>query len=284
MLEIQIVAFILLIGLSAFFSGAETALITLSDAKVKTLVRQRKRGADALKRIKENNQRLLVTILVCNDALNIASAAIATVVFIEIFGSLGVGIAMGLMTFLVLLFGDITPKTVATKHATRISLFVARPMEILCKVLFPVVFFFEFISRQITKLFGKSKEDALSEDEIKSIVTMGKNEGIITPKAAEMMHNLLRFKNIMASEIMTPKAEMEIIDGDRTLRDVIDFVVKCQYTRYPVYLRNESNIIGVLDENDVLKYAKNNKLSVKSKIVARPWNSYLQASTYMTCF
>lgn len=260
---------LVLILLSGFFSGVETALMSLNSAKVKALLKQEKKGAEVLFRIKENPRRLIITILIGNNLANIGGASYATYVFTNLFGSSGVGIATGVMTFLILVFGEITPKTFATQNAERISLFVARPIELLGKILFPFVKIFEYISRITAKMLGTKEEKQISEEELGTLVTMGKKEGVLTKEMAEMMHNVLRFKGKKVTEIMTPKVNMSVVDGNNALKSVVDFVVKEPYSRFPIFKDNEDKIIGILDVDDVLKYVKNQKLDVKVGELAR---------------
>ena len=269
-LETQIIILVILLLFSAFFSGIETALMSLSMIKAKTLVRQKKRGAEALHRVKQNPHRLLITILIGNNLVNIGAASLATVVFTDLFGSSGVGIATGVMTFLILVFGEITPKTFATQNAQRISLLVARPIELLSYILSPLVGFFEIISRIMAKLLGTKKEKKISEEELKTIVTMGVKEGILNKEAAEMIHNVLAFEGTKVTEIMTPKSNVEMVDGKAKIKDILAFVVKSPYSRYPVFIGSRDKIKGILDLDDVLKYAKNKKLDVMVKSIARP--------------
>lgn len=258
-----------LILLSGFFSGVETALMSLNSAKVKALLKQEKKGAYVLSRIKENPRRLIITILIGNNLVNIGGASYATYVFTNLFGSSGVGIATGVMTFLILVFGEITPKTFATQNAERISLFVARPIELLGKILFPFVKTFEYISYIMAKILGTKEEKQISEEELGTLVTMGKREGVLTKEMAEMMHNVLRFKGKKVTEIMTPNVNMSVVDGDSALKNVVDFVVKEPYSRFPIFKDDEDKIIGVLDVDDVLKYLKNQKLDVKVAELAK---------------
>lgn len=270
MIGSQIITLIVLLFLSGVFSGVETALMSLNTVKVKALVRQRKRGAEVLYRLKQNPHKLIITILIGNNVVNIGAAALATVAFTNIFGSSGVGIATGVMTFLILVFGEITPKTFAAQNAERISLIVARPVELLSMALSPVIKFFELISRMMSKLLGSKEEEQVSEEELRAIVTMGKEEGILSREAARIMHNVLKFEGTKVTEIMTPKVSIEMVDGGARLEDVFDFVVKSPYSRYPVYIDNRDNVIGILDVDDVLKYVKNRRLTTKVKIIARP--------------
>ncbi len=270
MLETQIIILFFLILLSAFFSGVETALMSLNMVKVNSLAKQKKKGSDALYRIKQNPHRLIITILIGNNVVNISAASFATVIFTDLFGSSGIGIATGVMTFLILVFGEITPKTFAAQNAERVSLIIARPIELLSYALSPFVKFFELISRLMSKLLGSKEEKQLSEEELRTIVTMGVEEGILDKESAEMMHNVLEFEGTKVTEIMTSAADVDMINGEAKLEDVLDFVVKTPYSVYPVYSDSRNNIIGVLDVDDVLKYVKNKKLDAKVKTVARP--------------
>lgn len=266
MQEFLMVLLIILIALSAFFSGVETAVMSVSLIKAKSLVRQKRRGAKALLRIKENPHRFLITILIGNNLVNIFAASIATLVFTRMFGSTGVGIATGIMTFLILVFGEITPKTFATHNAERISLLVARPIEILTYILFPVVKILEGLTSFLHR-FG-SKE-GLTEEEIRTIVSMGYEEGILKKDIARMMHSLLEFEDIRVEEVMTPKTDIMFVNADSKLKDVIDYIIKSPYSRYPAYSRNKDNIVGILDIDDVVDYIKKKRLGIKVRDIVR---------------
>ncbi len=272
MLEVHIAALVILLCLSAFFSGIETALMSVSSIKVKTLVRQKKRGAEALQRIKSNPERLLVTILVGNNVVNISAAAIATSVATSVFGDAGVGIATGIMTLLVLMFGEITPKSYSTHHSEKVALRVARTVEIISKILFPIVRSLEAFSNLMMRIFGKKGSEKLTEDELKTIVTMGAEQGIIKREIAGMMNSLIKFEKTHVGEVMTHRDEMLMIDGNRTIGDVIDFVVKTPYSRYPVYMDNEDNVVGIVDVDEMLAKLKAGKTKTKiSRISRKPY-------------
>ncbi len=268
MSEITIAILATAILFSAFFSGVETALMSLNMAKVKALANQGKKGSKALYRIKQNPHRLIITILVGNNLVNIFAASLATVIFTEMFGSNGLGIATGVMTFLILVFGEIVPKTIAINKAEKVALIVAGPIEALSYVLHPLIIFLDAISRVLSRIAGSKDESQLSDEELKTIVTMGKEEGLLSTEAAEMMHNVLEFEG-RVTKIMTPEPDVKMIDGKKSLKNIISYVVKMPYSRYPVYLKNRDNVVGILDVDDVLKYVKNKKLSAKAKDVAR---------------
>ena len=263
MLEIQIGILAVLLMLSAFFSSVETALMSVSSIKVRSLVKQKKKGSEALQRLKSNPERLLITILVGNNVVNIGSAALATSIATELFGNIGVGIATGVMTLLILVFGEITPKSYAAQNAVSMSLKVARPIEILSKILFPIVRVFESLTNAMMRLFGSKKGEGLSEEELKTIVSMGAEQGVIKKKVARMMQSLIEFEHTQANEIMTPKSEMMILDADQTIGEVLDFVVRTPYSRYPVYRKEKDKIVGVADVDDILAVVKRGNLKRK---------------------
>jgi Mg2+/Co2+ transporter CorB len=265
----QIITLVILIFLSAFFSGIETALMSINKIKVNALLKTGKKGTESLYRIKQNPHRLIITILIGNNLVNIGAASFATVIFTNLFGSSGVGIATGIMTFLILVFGEITPKTFASQNAERISLIIARPIELLSIGLLPIVKVFELISKLMSKILGSKKESEISEEELKTIVTMGAKEGILNKEVAEIMHNVLDFKGTKVTEVMTPDAKIKMIDGKKQINEVLDFVVKTPYSRYPVYLDSKDKIIGILDVDDVLEYMKNKKLNTLVKDIVR---------------
>jgi putative hemolysin len=266
----EIISLIILLIFSGLFSGTETALMSINNIKVKSLVKQGKKGAKALEKIKSNPHKLIITILIGNNVVNIAAASLATVIFTDIFGSAAIGISTGIMTFLILIFGEITPKTYAAQNAEKVSLKVAKYIYWLSIVLTPIIWFFEGITKIMSKLLGSKGEQTLTEAELETIVSMGRKEGILEKEAADMMHNVLKFGQTTAEEIMTPRVDMVLINGDDKLEDVLDLIIKTPYSRYPVYVKNQDKIEGIIDIDDVLKQVKNKKLNAKIKTFLRP--------------
>jgi putative hemolysin len=163
-LIIEIIILIVLIVLSALFSGIETATVSISQIKAKALLKQKKKGSKSLYRLKQNPKKLIITILIGNNVANISAAAFASMVFTKLFGSSGVGIATGIMTFMILIFGEITPKSIAIQNSEKVSLAVAKPLEIFSIILTPLIWFFGTISGFVTKLFGVKNTDSLSHE------------------------------------------------------------------------------------------------------------------------
>ena len=270
MLEFELLLLVVLLLLSAFFSGVETALISLNMIKVKALLKQKRKNAETLYRIKQNPHRLTITILIGNNLVNVTAAAFTTAVFTDLFGSKGIGIATGVITLLILLFGEITPKSYAIQNATKVSLMVAPIIELLQKILSPIVKSLEYISLKLTRIMGVKKEKRLSEEELSTIVTMGVKEGILDREAGEMIHNLLEFEDTHVKEIMTLKDDMQMIDGRQKLRKILNFIIKSPYSKFPVYTDKQDNITGILHIDDVLRYLRNKRLDTYIKSMTRP--------------
>jgi putative hemolysin len=260
--------FFVLIGMiviSAVFSGTETAMMAVSMIKAKSLLEQKKKGAEAFFRLKQNTHKLIITVMIMNNLANIGAASIATILFTDLFGSSGVGIATGVMTFFILVFGEITPKTYCAQNAEKISLIMARPIELISILLTPIVKILEIITKSITRLFGSKEHKELSQEELRTMLTMGREEGILTKEASNMMRNVLEFEGTKVTEIMVPKAHIHMVDANKKLREVVDYVVKTPFSRYPAYSKDKDHVVGILDVDDVLEYVKNHKLDVKIK-------------------
>ncbi len=262
---------IILIALSGFFSGSEIALFSLSDIKVRKLVRQRRRGAKILRKLKEEPHKLLVTILIGNNLVNIAAAALATIIFTDMFGSSGVGIATGIMTFIVLVFGEITPKSFCHQNAERVSLVIAGPLLLLTKILYPVVVFIEYLSLGILKIFGpRKKKPKLTEEEIRTALTMGAELGVIEKDEEEMIRNVFEFGDTVVSEIMVPRKKIAAIRSDQRLADVLTKILESRYSRIPVYKNSFDNMIGVVHIKDILKHLKRKQFDTEIEKFVSP--------------
>jgi len=243
--------FILCLGLSAFFSASEVALISITRAKVRTLVNEQRPGSEALAELKEQPNRFLIAILIGNNIVNVAATALATAVTIRIFGDVGVGIATGAVVILLLLFGEIGPKTYATRNMERFALAVSQPIHMLCRILSPIIF-------AIDRVMGRRNDDegqaepAVTEDEIKEWIDVGKEEGAIEQEEREMLYSVLEFGDTTAREIMTPRVDVALIDDQTTLEEALHFFNETGFSRIPVYHDHMDNIIGVLNVKDVI--------------------------------
>lgn len=263
--EIALLA--LLILLSGFFSGSEIALFSTNRVKIRKLAEEGDRNARVLEELLSRPNRLLTAILVGNNLVNIGAAAIATSLAIQFFGSKGVGLATGVMTLLVLIFGEITPKGVATRNSERISLLVARPIATLVKLLYPIVKVLVFITKPIVTAFGgKSNIPFVTEEEIKMLVEVGEKEGVIEKEEKEMIKGIFEFGETTAKEVMVPRIDMKCISADATIEDGIKLALETGHSRFPVFEESVDNIIGILYTKDILRYLDKRKLKLRQII------------------
>lgn len=260
----QIIVLIVLILLSGIFSSTEIAMFTLSEIKIRHLVDKKVRHAKQLQRLKENTHRLLITILVGNNLVNIGSAAMATALAINLFGNTGVGIATGIMTLLILVFGEIIPKAYATKYAKEISLFMTPLIYFFMNITYPVVWIFEKITSSVVK--DDSDEPIITEEEVRGMLKMSEEEGSIKRQEEEMIQNIFKLDDTYAVDIMTPRPDMFAIESNHTVDEVLSSITENGYSRIPIYEGDLDNIIGILYVKDILTI--DNTRSVKD--ILRP--------------
>lgn len=271
-MDIPDYSFILLICifLSAFFSGVETAFVSLSDIRIQHLLEEKKRGISLVKALKDNYQRLIITILVGNNLVNIAASSIATSIAIEIFESNALGIAVGIMTLVILIFGEIIPKNIAIAKNEMIAVATAPIIQALQYVLFPIIKLLEMFTLFISKPFEGEQDPIITESEIKSVVSLGEEAGEVEEDERIMIHNIFRFSDLQVSEIMTDRTQIFSIDGESNLADVIHDIIQKGFSRIPVYNTDPDNIAGILYIKDVLKAFSSNEDNTEIKNLVRP--------------
>lgn len=258
---IKLIAIVILIGLSAFFSSSETALVSSNKIKIKHLADSGDKRAAAVLRVTSNQPKMLSAILIGNNLVNISASAIATVFATEAFGSAYVGLSTGVMTLLVLLFGEITPKTTASMNADSMSLMVAGPVGVLMTLFTPVIVIVNGLSAGIQRLFRldpNKKQESITEEELRTLVDMGHEEGVIESEEKQMITNVFDFGDQVARDIMIPRVDMTCIDVEAGYEELIRLFRKDKFTRMPVYEDDTDNIIGVLNVKDIfLQKAEN---------------------------
>jgi putative hemolysin len=275
MLEFEMAILGFLILVSAFFSGSEIALFSLSRIKVRMMVKEGRRGAKSVHKLKKDPHRLLITVMLGNTLANIAAASLATFVATETFGSWGVGLATGVMTLLILVFGEITPKSLAIAHAEGLSLLAAPLLEAISYFLIPVATILESLTGGILRIFGIKKEEGsmtLTEDEIKAIVSMGAEDGVIEKGEEKLIRKVFEFNDIPVKEIMVPKEKMTCLDGDQILGECLGMLTNTPFTRIPVYRGSpdrKENFVGILYRKDVLTYTGRDEFHRKIWRIAR---------------
>jgi CBS domain containing-hemolysin-like protein len=267
MLVDQVVVLIVLLLLSGFFSSAETALFSISKAKAIHLAKQKGPANKLIKKMKDDPHRLLSTILIGNNLVNVGASAIATAIAIGLVANHAVGIAIGIMTFLILIFGEIFPKSIATRNNILIARFVIFPLYWLSLLFTPIIIFLNFIP----KLTGKiQKKPQVTEEELMTFVEVVEEEGEIKEEEREFIHKIFEFDDTNASEIMTPRADMFVIDADADLN--LKEIVTSGFTRIPVIEGDIDHVVGILNIKDLLKHQATSDEQVDvRKIMSQPY-------------
>jgi len=241
--------------LSAFFSSSETAFIALQRIRMEHMVNTKVIGADRVAKLLQRPERLLSTILLGNNFANTAAAALATALAISIWGAeQGILIATIGITIILLIFCETTPKTIATQHAERLSLLFARPIEVISWLLTPFVVVLSWIASGFSKLLGGTPvpRSLVSEDEIRTMISVGHKEGTVEETEAEMLHKVFDFGNRPVREVMVPRPEVISIEQGSKLADFLALYAQSPLSRFPVYQDNMDNVVGILSIKDVL--------------------------------
>ncbi|QUH24987.1 HlyC/CorC family transporter [Serpentinicella alkaliphila] len=251
----KIVLLLFLLILSAFFSTSETALMALSKIRARHMVDDEIVGAELVSRLIKEPSKLLGTILVGNNIVNIAASAIATSLAIDYYGDSGVVVSTVIMTFLVLVFAEITPKSWAAQNAERVSVRVGRPMAFIITVLHPIVIVFTFITSGLMKILrinNNHNRPFITEDELRTVVNVSQEEGVLEIDEKEMIHKVFEFGDLQIKDVMIQRTDIVAIDVRLTYEEIIQVIRNEKYTRYPVFKEGIDNIIGILNLRDLL--------------------------------
>ena len=259
-----LILLIFLIILSWFFSWAEIALISLSPAKIKQLVDWNKFWAKTIQKLKSSPNKLLITILIWNNLVNIWASMITAIWANTAFWSEYLAVVTWILTLFVLIFWEILPKSLAQKYNVWFSSIVAKPIYFLEIFLFPIVWILEkFLSFTMKFFWAWEKLASLTEEELKAMVQLWNEEGMLDDKKSEMLENVLDFWEITAEEIMTDKAKLQSIPSDFTVKQTVDFFIKNDFSRLPVYKNNENKIIWIITIQEIIKHNQTNNWDEK---------------------
>lgn len=250
-----ILIFVFLIFLSAFFSSSETAFFSLSQAKVHLMQSKKKKCSNLVHKLKSNPHRLLITILIGNNIVNLFTASYATVVATDFFDSSALGIATGATTLAILIFGEIIPKSFAYAKNVLFSQISAWPIYICSIAFFPIAWFLDFISKLLQRVAGVEGDgEIVTEEEVKFMSKIGAEQGKIDKREHEMIENVFGFDKILAKDIMTKWEDVVVLSGVVPVEQIAHFVSQDSHSRYPVYDgKNEENIIGYVHLKHVMK-------------------------------
>ena len=262
-IEYQIATLAVLIVLSGFFSGLEVALVGVRKSKVQQLLKQKVRGAKALHKLKSNPSRMMATVNLGNNLVNVASAALATNMALEIFGNQGLGIAIGIMTFLILVFGEITPKTYCNANASKIALRFSGVLLIFGYVFYPIVLLLEQITKVMLRLVGSAYHPPrITEEEIKGIIDQGVEDKAIEKQEHALVHGALKFDDTIIRSVMTPRPKMFTLNSKMLLMDALHLINESGFSRIPIYGDTRDEIVGIVHVRDVLKHLESNKQKI----------------------
>jgi len=278
-------ALVLLLGLSAFFSSAETALTTVNKIRVRTLIEEGNKRALKLQKVLDNPSKMLSAILIGNNIVNMSISSIGTVVATKAFGSAGAGIATGILTFLVLIFGEITPKTCATISAEKMALRFAGSIYVWMWISTPLIFIVNAFSMGVMKLLGvdpNQKTDTYTENEIRTIVEVSHQDGEIESEERKMINNVFDLDDHLAKDIMVPRVDMAFLNINATYAETIEVYREGLFTRLPVYEDTTDNVVGILNVKDLLLYENKEDFHVQH-ILREPYftHEYKKTSELM---
>ncbi|MBE5885760.1 MAG: HlyC/CorC family transporter [Lachnospiraceae bacterium] len=268
----QLVILILLIVLSAFFSSAETAFSSTNRIKMRTLAEEENKTAALVLKILDSYSKLLSAILIGNNVVNLSASSLATTIAIALSEPLGIqaslmtGLATGILTVVVLLSGEIVPKTWANLYADKIVLVYAPIISFLMAILTPVIFIVDKISTAILKLFRidpNKKNSTMTENELRSYVDVSHEDGVIEEEEREMIYNVFDFGDSLAKDIMIPRIDMVSVEDTATYKEIMELFRENMYTRLPVYHDSTDNIIGIINVKDFLFVKDTEKFAIK---------------------
>ena len=251
---------LVLLVFSGIFSGSETALVALSMARVDALVKEGRAGANALYQLKKDPSRMLTTILIGNNLVNIGASALATVIATREFGSAGPGIAVGVLTLFILVFGEITPKSLATRFSETISLFIAYPLLLLMRLIYPLVWFFSHFTSWVHHLTGGKGDPTVTELELIGMLGYGVDEGAIEQNERKIIERVFAFNDLKVRDVMTPKGKIFSLDETLTVGAAIPLVLLERYSRIPLFTGQNDNFTRVLYMRDLLRASANGQM------------------------
>ena len=265
---LQLVILVLLLSASAFFSSAETALMTSNKLRIRNLAENGDKRAEKVLEITANTDKMLSAILIGNNIVNLSASALSTTLTLKVFGSSLVGVATGILTFLILVFGEITPKNVASKNAENMALKYIGIISVLVVILTPVIYVVNKVAGIVISLFVKNNDDnnMVTEDELRAMVEVSHEDGVIEKEEKKMIVNVVDFGDTVAGDIMLPRVDMVMVSVESSYGEILKIFREERYTRIPVYEESPDNVIGILNVKDFLLIEDKENFSVKEHL------------------
>ncbi|MBO5461490.1 MAG: HlyC/CorC family transporter [Ruminococcus sp.] len=274
---IQIIIMAILLMFSAFFSSAETALTTVSKITMRSMADDgNKRAAMVLEVVENKKQKMISAILIGNNIVNLYASSLMTTFATRVFGNKMVGIATGVLTLLILIFGEITPKNLATYKSTQLSLLYIPVIRVLITVMTPLIFLLNLICRVMLRLFGvdpNAKTDAMTEDDLRTIVDVSHEDGVIESDEKEMIYNVFDLGDAKAKDVMVPRINVTFADVNCTYEELIEIFKEEMHTRLPIYEDTTDNIVGIINMKDILLFDDKEHFSIR-KILREAYFTY----------
>ncbi len=273
---IQFIVLFILIFLSAFFSSAETALTTVNKIRIRSMMEEGNKRARTVNDITEDSGKMLSAVLIGNNIVNLTASSLSTTLTQDIFGNKYIAYATGILTLLILIFGEITPKTLATIHSEKLALSYAPFIKLLMWILTPAIWFVNALSMLVLKLMRvdpSNKGASITENELRTIVEVSHEEGVIETEEKRMITNLFDFGDSQARDVMIPRIDMTFADINSTYQEIIDIFRAEKYTRLPVYEDTTDNVVGIINVKDLLLYDNHEDFNVRD-ILREPYYAY----------
>ena len=265
----QLILIIILLALSAFFSSAETAFTTVNHIRIRTLIDEGNKRAVIVSDIIAHSQKMLSAILIGNNIVNISASALATSLTIKIWGNYATGITTGVLTIVVLIFGEITPKTTATVYSEKFALVYAPVIKALMTVLTPVIYVVDVLAGFFLRLFHidtKNHKKTITETELRTFVNVSHEEGVIESDERQIINNLFDFGDAEAKDVMIPRIDMVAADITTGYDEILALFRETMYSRIPVYEEEQDNVVGILYHKDFYNYVNNSDMTIREAV------------------
>lgn len=272
----QLVILLFLILLSAFFSSAETVFTTVNKVRIRSLVESNNKRAEKILRVIDDSGKMLRAILICNNIVKLSASSFATTLAVTFWGNIGIGIAIGVVTLLILVFGEITPRTISSLHVEKIALSYVNIIYFLMIILTPAIFIVNKLSLAVLKIFrvdASIRNDIITEDELRTFVDSSHEDGILEKEERKMIYNVVDFGDSLAKDIMVPRIDMTFLDVNCTYFELIEIYKEVKFTRLPVYEDTTDNVIGIINVKDLLLYDQKNTFNIRD-FLREPYFTY----------
>lgn len=276
-LVVELFVLMILIAASSFFSASETALLSLSKIRLKHMVKEEVKNARNIEKLLENPNKLLGTILVGNNIVNIGASALATSILIQLYPNGGVGIATAIMTIVILIFGEITPKNLAMQNSEKFSVRISPIISFLTQIFAPLVSILTLVTNSLISLLGgdtKDQKPFITEEELKTIVDVSNKEGVLEAEEKEMIYNIFEFGDLRVSDVMIQRMDIEALPEEASYEEVLEMFRRTKFSRLPVYRETIDDIVGVIYAKDIFFNMKDQETFSLSAYMRPPFNTF----------